>query len=1117
MNRAIVLGVVVVFLGSGEALAQKPEAVALKNKGDHYLATGEPKKAVAAYRRAIEVDPSYKEGYGALAAHFLRKREYAQAVKVLKSGLARFPDHPDGWYNLAYALRKQGKLDAAVTAYRHFARLRPRSPDPYYGIGLALQAKGDLKGAAESFRRYAELEKNPAKEVWVEKARQLAEKLAKKAGVTTPKPVAKKPTPTERKEGAKPRRGVGRSRAEPGEKKRAARNAGRPIPRHATLPPSGTHSHTDDTPVTPQRERAMKLKAEGDRLVRAGRQAEAVGKYQQAIKVDYSYAAAYNELGTTLFALKRYEQAIRVFRIAIRDNPDYHLGWYNLAYALRKAGRLLPAISAYKRFIQVRPNDPDPYFGLGLAEKAAGNNAGAVSAFKRYIKLERRQSQEKWVHKARVEVATLEGRQPPPYVPGKVITAEPAKPKVPLTRAERRRLARAEAKRKREEARRERAEARKAKLEAARLAREEARRKREEARRERAEARKAKLEAARLAREERRRKRAEARKAKLEAARLAREDRKLVVLGARPPAASMAPTPAPSAAGPDLSGFQPAPDVIVSPPMPGPPGPPPGSSSGRLRVHGDTLARTGKFRAAAKAYVQAVRSDPFNTRAYDGLAYCAFKLGAHRAGARRLSIALRDNPDYHQGWLHQARLYRGAKDNVKAVGSYRRYLAAKPDAAAVRLELARTLRTLGMQSQAVQELKKVMRPRRVKGNEPLILAARAELRGLGVTPPGLRVAARRAAGSTVVATAPRKKTSAELRAEARKARLEARRLAKEERQRKLAEARRKAAEARQRAREERKRKLEERREALLEKRRKAAEARKAKIEAARLARQERRRALAEKRRQRAEARRMARLARRRGKGKRAAGTGLAEAVGGDMAEAMPPVPPRRRMHDVLQPAPDAATGLTRVADAQFAAKRYVVALGIYQQAARLDPASTGPLYRAGVAAVALGRMHLAADLFRQVLRVDPGNGTARVNLEMALAAAKSQKPTAAYLASAREGVRASLDRGRYAAAEREASSLLGKTVSPEVHLLRAEARLAQRKPRQALADGGRALALDPGSAVALRVMGDAHRQLGHRNKALYYYRLFLARAGDAGDPGTRAQIKQLVSDLASAK
>ncbi|MCA9664385.1 MAG: hypothetical protein KC503_02320, partial [Myxococcales bacterium] len=191
--------------------------------------------------------------------------------------------------------------------------------------------------------------------------------------------------------------------------------------------------------------------------------------------------------------------------------------------------------------------------------------------------------------------------------------------------------------------------------------------------------------------------------------------------------------------------------------------------------------------------------------------------------------------------------------------------------------------------------------------------------------------------------------------------------------------------------------------------------------------------------------------------------------------------------------------------------RYIVALGIYQQAVKLDPTATEPSYKAGVCAVALGRMHLAADMFERVLQQDPGNATAKVNLQMARAAAAKRKPNAAYVGGAIASARRDLSAGRYALVERKLARVV-RVAKPSARLyeLRAEARLGLRKAREALSDAGRALALDPSSAVALRSLGDAQRQLGKRRKAIYYYQLYLARAAQASD---RAAIERVIREL----
>jgi tetratricopeptide (TPR) repeat protein len=332
-----------------------------------------------------------------------------------------------------------------------------------------------------------------------------------------------------------------------------------------------------------------------------------------------------------------------------------------------------------------------------------------------------------------------------------------------------------------------------------------------------------------------------------------------------------------------------------------------------------------------------------------------------------------------------------------------------------------------------------------------------------------------------------------------------------------AEARRRAADEKSAQAEARKGELAEKRRAAAEARRKASEEKKAKLEADRAAAEERRRAAKLKReeaRAALVAKRKAMLDKGKGKGKGKAvaaddDTAVAEAVGKDVAETAPPPEPVGT-HDLLKAAPDAAKGLLAVADAQFAKQRYDVALGIYQQASKLDPSASEPLYKAGVAAVALRQMHLAADLFARVVQLDPGNATALTNLKMARNAARAGKPSPKYLEAASAEVEAALEAGRYAAAAQQLDKLLAIESSARRHLLRALAQLGLRQPQRAIQDAGRALALDPGQLEAYRAMGDAHRQLGKKEKAVYYYRLYLARSPASS---RRSEIERAVNEL----
>lgn len=135
--------------------------------------------------------------------------------------------------------------------------------------------------------------------------------------------------------------------------------------------------------------------------------------------------------GEALLREKRFADAAAKFKAATVADPTFALAWYDLAYAQRRAGRCDEAVVAYRRFAAVRPGEPDPFYGLGLCLKELGDRTGAIAALKKYLSLENRPTEQKFVDKARAEVAALEGADSPPAAPASVAVAPPTRAPAP--------------------------------------------------------------------------------------------------------------------------------------------------------------------------------------------------------------------------------------------------------------------------------------------------------------------------------------------------------------------------------------------------------------------------------------------------------------------------------------------------------------------------------------------------------------------------------------------------------------------------------------------------------------------------------------------------------------
>lgn len=77
--------------------------------------------------------------------------------------------------------------------------------------------------------------------------------------------------------------------------------------------------------------------------------------YEHALKVDKKYAEAINNLGTVLYAQKRYRSAIGRYRQALALQPDKASFWSNLGTAYYSQGKFPLMMDAYSKAIALDP------------------------------------------------------------------------------------------------------------------------------------------------------------------------------------------------------------------------------------------------------------------------------------------------------------------------------------------------------------------------------------------------------------------------------------------------------------------------------------------------------------------------------------------------------------------------------------------------------------------------------------------------------------------------------------------------------------------------------------------------------------------------------------------
>lgn len=93
----------------------------------------------------------------------------------------------------------------------------------------------------------------------------------------------------------------------------------------------------------------------GNLLLRQGRRKDALDKFDQAVRLDRDYAAAWNNLGVAHFAMNQKGEAKTAYHRAVAIQPNFALAWYNLGVVLDAENSYDEAIKAYERAFVLDP------------------------------------------------------------------------------------------------------------------------------------------------------------------------------------------------------------------------------------------------------------------------------------------------------------------------------------------------------------------------------------------------------------------------------------------------------------------------------------------------------------------------------------------------------------------------------------------------------------------------------------------------------------------------------------------------------------------------------------------------------------------------------------------
>ncbi|MBI2569476.1 MAG: tetratricopeptide repeat protein [Candidatus Schekmanbacteria bacterium] len=132
--------------------APKEYAPAFYNLGNCLFRLGLPDDAVAAFRRAILLDPEYQLAYVSLGNILFQRGQLADAEAAYRTALSFDASSPLAHFNLSSALLGQGKLEEAREHLEAIAR-RGDFPRAQYRLGDYYRLKGDAAAAIAAYEK----------------------------------------------------------------------------------------------------------------------------------------------------------------------------------------------------------------------------------------------------------------------------------------------------------------------------------------------------------------------------------------------------------------------------------------------------------------------------------------------------------------------------------------------------------------------------------------------------------------------------------------------------------------------------------------------------------------------------------------------------------------------------------------------------------------------------------------------------------------------------------------------------------------------------------------------------------------------------------------------------
>src|SRR5882724_7995319 len=130
------------------------------NLGGYYFGQQDYGQAIAHYKKATELAPSYSGAYNILGYAYRQNGDYASAEQAFKKYTELIPNDPNPYDSYGELLLKMGRFDDSIAQYRKALSMDSHFVPSHFGISADLMYQGKHDEAAAELQKMAEQARN---------------------------------------------------------------------------------------------------------------------------------------------------------------------------------------------------------------------------------------------------------------------------------------------------------------------------------------------------------------------------------------------------------------------------------------------------------------------------------------------------------------------------------------------------------------------------------------------------------------------------------------------------------------------------------------------------------------------------------------------------------------------------------------------------------------------------------------------------------------------------------------------------------------------------------------------------------------------------------------------